>query len=214
MSVNYEYEAMKAEYTGDNKYNIPEKLYAYYKANGISADKAESYKEKFANALIRGGFVDRMIPRGQNETVYNDLMVLLNGFGFDHNYSVDNKRKLLRELHDSVVSRLAEEEKPDATITSAPKNAVEPLQKFWAERGSYYTVPRTVFNNSKGSGNSTPGEGSGNNTKGKEGSENEFVNPNENANHNTKEGGRRNRRKTRRNRRSRRQTRRVQKHRK
>jgi hypothetical protein len=133
--MNFEYESIKSEYTSD-PFNIPEKLYAYYKANAISAAEAISYREKIANSLVRGGFIERTIPQGRNATIYRELMDLLNSFGFDHNYSVDRKRKLLREIGDSVVSRLDKEAK-----------AVSPAQATYT---SYYNMPRTVFNNSEG----------------------------------------------------------------
>jgi hypothetical protein len=103
MSVNYE--AMKAEYTSD-PYNIPEKLYAYYNANGYSRLEVIDMNDKIEKAIYQGGVAERIIPEGKNKKSYQDLMELLGSFGFDHNYSISMKRKLIREIGSSVLARI------------------------------------------------------------------------------------------------------------
>jgi hypothetical protein len=139
--------AMKAEYTED-PFNIPEKLYAYYMANGISAAEAVSLRETFVKSLVQDGFVEQNISEGRDKKVYRELMDLLQGFGFDHSYSVEKKRRLLREIADSVASRL--DKGPQATVN--PEEA-ENVRAFWnrvnanAKNGSYYVSgPGSYYN--------------------------------------------------------------------
>lgn len=103
MSVNYE--AMKAEYTSD-PYNIPEKLYAYYNANGYSRLEVIDINDKIEKSIYQGGVAERNIPEGKDEKSYKELMELLGSFGFDHNYSISMKRKLIREIGSSVLARI------------------------------------------------------------------------------------------------------------
>lgn len=168
------YEAMKAEYTSD-PYNIPEKLYAYYNANGYSRKEVIDINDKIEKSIYQGGVAERNIPEGKDEKSYKKLIELLGGFGFDHNYSINLKRKLLQEIGSAVLAHI-------------PYPPSKPLDNSFLIRmyNQYYQT-------------------TGNSTHGEEGSENEFADPNWNANH-TKEGGRRIRRKTRRNRRTRRKS--------
>ncbi len=165
--MNVNYEAMKAEYTSD-PYNIPEKLYAYYNANGYSRLEVIDMNDKMEKAIYQGGVAERMIPEGKDKKSYQDLMELLGGFGFDHNYSIGQKRKLFREIGSSVLARI-------------PYPPSKPLDmSFFDMYSEYYQTPE----NTKGNTGNTEEEFADPN----------WTDPNGNAK--LKEGGRRKGRKT------------------
>lgn len=172
--MNFEYESIKSEYTSD-PFNIPEKIYAYYTANGYSRLEVIHMNAKIEESIYQGGVAERNIPEGKDKKSYKELMELLGGFGFDHNYTIGMKRKLIREIGSTVLAR----------IPYPPSKPLDNSFLFDMYNQYYQTT--------------------GNSIKGEEGSENEFADPNWNANH-TKEGGRRIRQKTRRNRRIRRKS--------
>lgn len=143
------YEAMKAEYTSD-PYDIPEKMYAYYNANGYSRVEASSVNSKIEESIYQGGVVERNIPEGKDKKAYKELMELLGSFGFDHNYSIDMKRKLIREIGATVLARIPYPKPFDIS--------------FFEDYSKYYQTPGNNGNSSKEYADpnaTTPKEGGG-----------------------------------------------------
>lgn len=130
------YALMKAEYTSD-PFNIPEKLYAYYNANGYSRLEVIDMNDKMEKAIYQGGVAERIIPEGKDKKAYKELMDLLGSFGFDHSYSIGMKRKLIREIGSTVLAR----------IPYPPSNPLgNSFLDFFEQYGHYYQTPENNGN--------------------------------------------------------------------